>query len=145
MNQLTPNSEQTLRTFFETLGQSVKTIDTYELFGSKVVNVHLQDAYRFPKDERRAVEILVVQLCDDVASIDINGHNKKIIEKLQERARAIAERARELDYPVEMEPMNSFERMVVHEAIKNIEGVSTISKGEGPLRHVVIQNSNTSD
>ena len=41
----------------------------------------------------------------------------------------------------EMEPMNPYERHIIHTAIADIEGVRSESKGEGPTRHIVIYST----
>ncbi len=40
---------------------------------------------------------------------------------------------------VKLENMNSFERRVIHNSLVNFEGITTISEGEEPNRHVIIK------
>ncbi len=72
-------------------------------------------------------------------SIDVNGYHLRRITALEEQARLAANRALTFQYDVELAPMNAYERMVVHNALKDIAGVQTTSYGEGPLRHVIIR------
>jgi spoIIIJ-associated protein len=43
--------------------------------------------------------------------------------------------------PVSMEPMNPYERRILHSALQGFTGVTTHSEGEEPNRHVVITPS----
>ena len=38
-----------------------------------------------------------------------------------------------------MDNMNSYERRIVHNALANIKGVTTISEGEEPNRHIIVK------
>ncbi|HEU5003665.1 MAG TPA: R3H domain-containing nucleic acid-binding protein [Actinomycetota bacterium] len=70
-------------------------------------------------------------------TLDVQGYRERRRESLQERARELA--ARVLDEgEMEFEPMNAFERKVIHDAIGEIEGVTSFSEGEEPYRRVVI-------
>ena len=40
--------------------------------------------------------------------------------------------------PVKLEPMNPYERRIIHSALQTVEGVSTYSEGNEPYRRVVI-------
>lgn len=70
--------------------------------------------------------------------IDINGYRTQKIEELKTTARTLAERARSLKYNVEMTPMSSYERMIVHSALADEPNIATESQGEGRDRRVVI-------
>jgi len=52
-------------------------------------------------------------------------------------AKAAAE-ARRTAAPVELEPMTSVERKIIHLRLKEIEGVRTESAGAEPNRHIVV-------
>ena len=71
--------------------------------------------------------------------IDVNGSQTKKIDELKQTAKLLAERARSLKYNVEMTPMSSYERMIVHALFSEDPDVMTVSEGEGPHRHVVIK------
>ena len=58
-------------------------------------------------------------------------------EALRERAREMAARAVD-EGEMELEPMNAFERKIVHDAVGEIAGVTSFSEGEEPYRRVVI-------
>ncbi|MET0799716.1 MAG: RNA-binding cell elongation regulator Jag/EloR [Actinomycetota bacterium] len=70
--------------------------------------------------------------------VDVEDYRKRREERLGERARELAERVRETGREEELEPMNSYERKLVHDAVAEIEGVETLSRGEDPERYVVI-------
>ena len=60
------------------------------------------------------------------------------IEGYRDRQRSIVERVLKSRRPLELEPMTSFERKVVHSALGDFDGVRTASEGEEPDRKVVI-------
>ncbi|MGH2717209.1 MAG: protein jag [Actinomycetota bacterium] len=70
-------------------------------------------------------------------TLDVQGYRERRKEALQERAREMAARALD-EGEVEFEPMNAFERKIIHDAIGEIEGVTSFSEGEDPYRRVVI-------
>lgn len=50
----------------------------------------------------------------------------------------MAEKAKAIRIPVKLEPMNPYERRIIHSTLQNFEGVNTYSEGEEPYRRVVI-------
>ncbi len=70
--------------------------------------------------------------------VDVNGYRKGKIQTLENTAKLLADRARSLKYEVEMSPMSSYERMVVHSALAQQPNIKTESRGEGRERRVVI-------
>lgn len=73
--------------------------------------------------------------------IDVGGYRGKREEDLHALARRIAERVQRTGCCYEMEPMNPYERHIIHTAIAAIEGVRSESKGEGKDRRVVIYST----
>jgi spoIIIJ-associated protein len=70
-------------------------------------------------------------------TLDVQGYRERRKEALQERAREMAVRALD-EGEMELEPMNAFERKIVHDAVGEITGVTSFSEGEEPYRRVVI-------
>lgn len=70
--------------------------------------------------------------------VDVEDYRKRREARLQENARELAERVRETGREEELEPMNSYERKLVHDAVADVEGVETESRGVDPERFVVI-------
>ena len=70
--------------------------------------------------------------------IDINGYYADRDGKLVREARQLAERARLFKYDIDMRPLNPYERMIVHEALRDFGDIATESKGEGMARHIVV-------
>ncbi len=71
--------------------------------------------------------------------IDVNGYHAKKIEEIHRGARLLADRARLFQHDVEMSPMSSYERMIVHAFLANDPDVVTESEGEGKFRRVVVR------
>jgi spoIIIJ-associated protein len=71
--------------------------------------------------------------------IDVNGHHEGQMERVRQEARAFAQRARLFRHDVDMPPLSSYERLVVHELFADDEEIRTESAGEGKLRHIVLK------
>jgi spoIIIJ-associated protein len=71
--------------------------------------------------------------------VDVEDYRKRQESRLEERARELAEKALETGLEQELEPMNSYERKLVHDAAASVGGVETASRGEEPTRYVVIR------
>lgn len=69
--------------------------------------------------------------------LDIAGHRAQRRRELEERAAELIEQVRSTGSPVSLEPMTSFERKVVHDAV-TAAGLISESEGAEPRRHVVI-------
>ncbi len=71
--------------------------------------------------------------------IDIQDFQKKRIDDLRGRAHMLAERARYFKSTVEMDPMSSYERMIIHAEFADSSDIETTSSGVGPSRHIVLK------
>ena len=71
--------------------------------------------------------------------VDVEGYRARRRASLAEYAREMATRAKERGTEIELEPMNAFERKIVHDAVGEIEGTTSFSEGEEPLRKVIIR------
>lgn len=140
----THNIEETLTTLLEKLGVTVTRIVREERGNQLFYVVHTPDGAYFLErgaEGVRALTTLVRQLSDNEEgrfSVDINNAQLKRIDALRDQAALLARRAESLGCEVEMPPMSSYDRMIVHEALKENPNVTTESRGEGDLRHVVI-------
>src|SRR5688500_16130532 len=72
-------------------------------------------------------------------AVDVEGYRARRRDSLAEYAREMAERAKERGTEIELEPMTSYERKVVHDAVAEVDGASSFSEGEEPNRKVVIR------
>ena len=70
--------------------------------------------------------------------IDTEDYRKRRKETLENLARNIAYKVKRTKRPVSLEPMNPFERRIIHSALQNDKFVTTHSEGEEPYRHVVV-------
>ena len=71
--------------------------------------------------------------------VDIEGYRARRRASLADYARAMANRARERGTEIELEPMNAYERKIVHDAIADVDGASSFSEGEEPNRKVIVR------
>ena len=73
--------------------------------------------------------------------LDVSGYRGKREKDLTVLAQRLGERVRRNNRAYEMEPMNPYERRLIHSAIGQMEGLRSESKGEGNDRHVVIYST----
>jgi spoIIIJ-associated protein len=73
--------------------------------------------------------------------VDVEDYRRRQRARLESRAREIAKRVARSGREEELEPMNSFDRKVVHDAVSAVSGVQSSSRGEDPERRVVIRPS----
>ncbi len=71
-------------------------------------------------------------------SVDAEDYRAKREESLTKLAEKMAEKAIKYKRSMALEPMNSYERHVIHTALQNYEGVTTSSTGVEPNRRVVV-------
>ena len=71
-------------------------------------------------------------------SVDAEAYRSKREESLTKLAEKMAEKAIKYKRSMALEPMNSYERHVIHSALQNYEGVTTSSTGVEPNRRVVV-------
>ncbi len=71
-------------------------------------------------------------------SVDVEGYRAKREETLRALARRMAAKVQKYKKSVMLEPMNPYERRIIHSEIQNIEGVSTNSIGSDNNRKIVI-------
>ena len=71
--------------------------------------------------------------------IDVEDYKEKINKNLEYNVKKIAYEVRKTGIEAKLDPMNSYERRIVHNAIGKIKGVTTKSEGEEPNRYVVIR------
>ena len=72
-------------------------------------------------------------------SIDVNDYRARMVEKLQLKAGMLANRARDMKTDVELEPMSSYERLIIHGTLSGQPNIKTESIGEGKERRLVIK------
>ena len=73
--------------------------------------------------------------------LDVAGYRGKRENDLTALAQKIGQKVRRSGRSFAMEPMNPYERRIIHSAISQMEGLRSESKGEGKDRHVVIYST----
>lgn len=71
-------------------------------------------------------------------NLDIAEYRSNREKSLQELSRKLAQKVKDRGKNIELEPMSSRERRIIHMALKNHPHVTTFSKGDEPYRKVVI-------
>ena len=77
-------------------------------------------------------------------SVDAENYRSKREESLQRLAEKVAAKVLKYRKNMTLEPMNSYERHVIHTALQDYEGVSTFSTGTEPNRRIVVAFGNNS-
>ncbi len=70
--------------------------------------------------------------------VDTENYRERRKETLENLAKNIAYKVKRTRRPVSLEPMNPYERRIIHSALQNDKYVTTYSEGEEPFRKVVI-------
>ena len=78
-------------------------------------------------------------------SVDVEGYKEKQNYFLEKKVKKIAKDVLKTKVDVKLDPMNSYERKIVHEALQNFKFIITESEGEDPNRCVVIKYSETKE
>ena len=102
------------------IGKRGQTIDSLQYLVSLVVNKINKD-----KDYIRV----------KVDTEDYRNRRKKTLEEL---AKNIAYKVKRTNRSVSLEPMNPYERRIIHSALQNDRYVTTKSEGEEPYRHIIV-------
>lgn len=140
--------ETTLKTLLATLGLPYDTIEVTESLGSTVFTIRTAESGKLIGNRGETLtalnhivkKMLETKLSrDDHFSIDVNGYQQKHVKSLEDQARLVAERARTFRYDVELPPMSSYERMIIHSTLKEMPDIETASFGEGTMRHIVVR------
>jgi spoIIIJ-associated protein len=71
--------------------------------------------------------------------VDVEKYRARRRASLADYAQAMANRAKERGTEIELEPMNAYERKIVHDAIAEVDGASSFSEGEEPQRKVIVR------
>lgn len=92
-------------------------------------------------DSLQYLTSLAVNKCSDEyykVKVDTEDYRKRRRETLENLAKNIAYKVKRTKHAVSLEPMNPFERRVIHSALQNDKYVTTYSEGDEPYRHVVV-------
>ena len=71
--------------------------------------------------------------------LDIEGYRRKRETTIVRLAQKMAQKAISIKSEVKLEPMNPYERRIIHSTLQDYEGIKTYSEGNDPYRRVVIQ------
>ena len=72
-------------------------------------------------------------------NLDSSGYRDKRKKTLENLAGKMANKVLKTGRSIKLEPMNAYERKIIHTALQDFEGVLTHSEGKDPFRKVVIQ------
>ena len=147
---LVPSRELALQidSVFKAMGLTV-TIQIEKEEDSNVVNVDLKGDDMGVLIGKRGQTLDALQYLTNLAvnknseeyvkvKIDTEDYRKRRRETLENLAKNIAYKVKRTKRPVSLEPMNPFERRVIHSTLQNDKFVTTHSEGEEPYRHVVV-------
>ena len=100
------------------IGKRGQTLDSLQYLVSLVVNKESEDYIR--------------------VKVDTENYRERRKETLENLAKNVAYKVKRTRRPVSLEPMNPYERRIIHSALQNDKYVSTHSEGEEPFRKVVV-------
>ena len=70
--------------------------------------------------------------------VDCENYRERREATLQKLAENLAQKAMRLQKKIKLEPMNPYERRIIHAALSDYEGISTQSEGKEPNRYIVV-------
>ena len=73
--------------------------------------------------------------------LDVENYKEKQQKNIEFLAKKLAKEVQKTKIDVKMDSMNSYERRLVHEVLKDFKGIKTESEGEEPNRYVVIKST----
>ncbi len=90
------------------------------------------------------VSIVVNKLSEDFIRVrlDTENYRERRKETLENLAKSIANKVRKTRRAIKLEPMNPYERRIIHSALQDENYIITKSDGEEPYRHVVVLYKN---
>lgn len=100
------------------IGKRGQTLDSLQYLVSLVVNKGEEDYIR--------------------VKVDTENYRQRRRETLENLAKNIAYKVKRTKRPVSLEPMNPYERRIIHSALQNDKYVTTHSEGDEPFRRVVV-------
>ncbi len=100
------------------IGKRGQTLDSLQYLVSLVVNKNVDDYIR--------------------VKVDTENYRERRKETLENLAKNISYKVKRTRRPVSLEPMNPYERRIIHSALQNDKYVTTHSEGEEPFRKVVV-------
>ncbi len=71
--------------------------------------------------------------------LDVENYNEKRIKQLEKLAIFTAKEVVKSKMEVVLDNMNSYERRIIHNKLANFKGVTTVSEGQEPNRHIIIK------
>jgi len=71
--------------------------------------------------------------------VDVGDYRKRAEERLVEHARGVAERVQRTGEEEQLDPMNAYERKLVHDVVAEFERLESVSEGVDPDRFVVVR------
>jgi spoIIIJ-associated protein len=91
------------------------------------------------------VSLVINKNCDNYIKVKLDTENYRARRKetLENLAKNIAFKVKKTRKPVSLEPMNPYERRIIHSTLQNDKFVETYSEGEEPYRKVVINIKKT--
>lgn len=100
------------------IGKRGQTLDALQYLTSQVINKHQSSYVR--------------------VKLDTENYRERRKETLETLAKNISQKVRRTHRPVALEPMNPYERRIIHSVLQNEKDVFTKSEGEEPYRHVIV-------
>ena len=100
------------------IGKRGQTLDSLQYLVSLVVNKNTENYIR--------------------VKVDTENYRQRRKETLENLAKNISYKVKRTKRPVSLEPMNPYERRIIHSALQNDKYVTTHSEGDEPFRHVVV-------
>jgi len=143
-------AEKNIEKFLKELKESIKEEFEYEIVKtSSKINVNLNgEGLGYLIGYRGETLYAMQNIMSTIAGkgiqnrvrviLDIQGYKEKREKTLEELAKKVAKTVIRTKKPIKLEPMQAYERKIIHSALQKNEKIETISVGEEPHRRIVI-------
>lgn len=143
-------AEKNIEKFLKELKESIKEEFEYEIVKtSSKINVNLNgEGLGYLIGYRGETLYAMQNIMSTIAEkgiqnrvrviLDIQGYKEKREKTLEELAKKVAKTVIRTKKPIKLEPMQAYERKIIHSALQENEKIETISVGEEPHRRIVI-------
>lgn len=137
---------ETLEALLEKIGYEaeIQTVEEPELTFVRIDTEHAEVLIGHRGETLDALQHLVVRMTGiggremPLILIDVGDYRQRRLERLRKVSRNLANLALENGQEEFFDPMSATDRKIVHTILKDIEGVTSFSKGEELSRHVVV-------
>lgn len=101
------------------IGKNGKALQSLQILVTQLVNQHTEDSLK--------------------VTVDVDNYRKKQRQRLEFLAKKVAKEVSRTKIDAKLDPMNAYERRLIHQTLSKWENIQTKSEGEDPHRYLIIK------